>query len=70
MVKTTPILFVVCFLLLGATALAQEFEFYPGASYDSAIPTLKQVVGHAWGDEITSHAQTEQYLKALVAASP
>ena len=34
---------------------AGEFAFYPDAvDYDPAIPTLEQVVGHEWGDRITS----------------
>ncbi len=41
----------------------------PGVTYDPAIPTLQQVVGHATGEEITAHAQVEKYLQALVAAS-
>lgn len=59
-----------CVCLSVVVAQAQEFEFYPGASYDSAIPTLKQVVGHDWGEQITSHQQVERYLNALVNASP
>lgn len=61
---------IVCWCLWGSTAFAQEVEFYPGASYDPAIPTLKEVVGHAWGEQITSPHQVEQYLNALVKASP
>lgn len=58
-----------CLLLAGSVA-AQEFEYFPGAKYDPAIPTLKQVVGHAWGEKITMHHEAERYLKALDEASP
>jgi hypothetical protein len=68
--KTKCAILLWCFCLAMPAALAQEFEFYPGASYDPAIPTLKQVVGHAWGETITSPAQIERYLKALAQASP
>jgi hypothetical protein len=57
-------------LSLGQTgAMAQSFQFYPGASYDPAVPTLKQVVGHDWGEQITMHHQAERYLQALDQAS-
>ena len=35
-------------LLAGVPLAAQDFEFYPNASYDPAVPTLQQVVGHSW----------------------
>jgi len=57
-------------LLLAGAAVAQDFEFFPGAKYDPAIPTLRQVVGHANGDNITMHHEAERYLKALAAAAP
>ncbi len=49
-------------------AAAQPFA--PGVRYDTRIPTLKQVVGHDWGDEITSPDGITVYLKALNAAAP
>jgi len=60
----------VCLLLFVETVLAQDFEFYPGAKYNPQIPTLQQTVGHYWGEAITSHAQVEDYLRALDEASP
>jgi hypothetical protein len=44
--------------------------FAPGVTYDAAIPTLDQVNGHAWGAEVSAHADVEKYLKALAAAVP
>ena len=38
--------------------------------YDPRIPTLKQVVGHELGEEITSPGQIAAYLSALAAAAP
>ena len=52
---------------LGTTA---GFEFYPGAEYDAAVPTLDQVVGHKWAERITSPEEITQYLRALDKASP
>ncbi|HET7746941.1 MAG TPA: M14 metallopeptidase family protein, partial [Vicinamibacteria bacterium] len=45
-------------------------ELMPGARYDARIPPLKEVVGHDFGDEISSPDQITAYLKALAAASP
>lgn len=56
--------------LLVSPALAQGFEFFPGAQYDPAIPTLKQVVGHDFGEKITLHHEVERYLEALQKAAP
>jgi murein tripeptide amidase MpaA len=53
-----------------ASAMAQTYEYYPGATYDSNVPTLKQVVGHDWGEQITMHHEMERYLQTLVQASP
>jgi hypothetical protein len=62
------------FLLLAAGALAlsaqTRFEFWPGASYDSAIPTEKQVLGHDPGERIAPHREILQYMEALQAAAP
>ncbi len=46
-----------------------DFDFYPGATYKPDIPTLNQIVGHAWGEQITTHAEMERYLRALAAAA-
>ncbi|HKX29983.1 MAG TPA: M14 family metallopeptidase [Blastocatellia bacterium] len=47
----------------------QSFEFFPGAKYDPSIPTLKQVVGHEWGEKITMHHEAVAYLNALQQAA-
>ncbi len=49
---------------------AQGFEFYPGAKYDPAVPTMQSVSGHDWGEKISSHAEALRYVEALAAASP
>jgi len=53
-----------------AQAPAGKLEFMPGAQYDPAIPTLKQVTGHEWGEKITAHHDIERYIEALAKASP
>jgi len=52
-------------LLLVSSVLAQNFEFFPGAKYDPSIPTLKQVVGHDWGEKITMSHEAARYIQAL-----
>jgi hypothetical protein len=52
-------------------AQAQPLEpIWPGAKYDAAIPTLRQVVGHEPGMEITAPDQIGDYLQALAKAAP
>jgi hypothetical protein len=53
-----------------ALAAVLPADLYPTASYDPAIPTLTQVVGHAPGERITSPEQITRYLEALHAAAP
>src|ERR1039458_10093312 len=58
-------------LLAIAPLYAQKpFEFWPGTSYDSKIPTLHQVLGYDPGDRVTSHAGIVRYMEALAAAAP
>lgn len=56
--------------LVAAVALAALPEPRPGVTYDPAIPTLRQVVGHAPGEQISSPEQIAAYLKALAEAAP
>ncbi len=57
--------------IVGPSAsLAQSVEpLWPGAKYDPAIPTLKQVAGYESGEEISSPDQVAQYLRALATAA-
>ena len=45
-------------------------QLWPGARYDPAIPTFEQVLGHAPGERIVSHAELVEYVEALAAAAP
>ena len=62
----------VCLLVLSACAtFAQaKFEYWPGATYNPAVPTPAKVLGYDFGDRISSHANIVRYLKALAAAEP
>lgn len=68
--KRTLYLIIISVVLQTGLVNAQNFEYYPNARYDNAIPTLEQVVGHSWGEKITMHHEAVQYLKALTTASP
>jgi hypothetical protein len=59
-------------IMAGAifTDHAKAFEYIPGAEYDSAIPTVEQVLGYKSGDEITSPEDMIRYFEALEKASP
>lgn len=37
---------------------------------DTSIPTLADVLGYNWGEDVSSHAQIVQYIQALAAAAP
>jgi hypothetical protein len=53
-----------------AAALAVPSPVGPEIRYDPRIPTLKEVVGHDLGAEITSPDEITAYLKALAGAAP
>ncbi len=42
----------------------------PEVDADPAVPELEKVLGYAWGEDISSHAQIETYLRALAEAAP
>ena len=42
----------------------------PELQPDDKIPTLKEVVGHTWAEDVSSHAEIERYLHVLTAAAP
>ena len=69
MVRRVVFLFAVCLLPL-THGFGQGFEFYPGARYSEAIPSLKDVVGHSWGTEITAPSDVVRYLQSLSVATP
>src|SRR5688500_6313654 len=56
------------FSLLSVTTAAQGLS--PATQYDPAVPTLKAVVGHGPGEEITTPEQIARYLDALAKAVP
>ena len=51
-------------------ALLAAAPLVPDARYDARIPTLRQVVGHDLGEQITTPDGISAYLRALAAAAP
>lgn len=49
---------------------SQPAELAPGAIYDPQIPTLRQVLGHDYGEKITTPEEIVVYLRALNRAAP
>ena len=47
-----------------------KFEFWPGTTYDPAIPTIEKVLGYKPGERISSHANLMRYLETLASAAP
>lgn len=68
--KTSPLLLLIlalCFRTLTA-AESGYGTFFPGTRYDESIPSPAAVIGHGLGERITTHGESEIYLKALAAA--
>ena len=57
-------------LVSVSVGLSADEGLVPGTDYDPDIPTLKEVIGHDFGAEITAPHQIEDYLEALAAAAP
>ncbi|MFN3414655.1 MAG: M14 family zinc carboxypeptidase, partial [Thermoanaerobaculum sp.] len=56
--------------LWAAGVVASSLEVLPPASWDPAVPTIKQVLGYDWGDEISDPLQIQRYAEALAQAAP
>jgi hypothetical protein len=41
----------------------------PEVDADPKVPTLKEQIGHGWGEDISTHAEIERYIRALSAAA-
>jgi hypothetical protein len=56
--------------LLALQVAAPVVELAPGAIYDPRIPTIKQVLGHDFGEKITTPEEIAIYLRALHQSAP
>ena len=55
---------------LSAQATEEPKPFWPGAEYNSSVPSFEDALGHAPGERIVSHGELMQYFQALAAAAP
>ncbi len=65
----SPAVLLIALCLRVSVAHAQE-PLWPGAKYDPAVPTLKSIVGHDHGEQITTPDEAASYLQALQKAAP
>ena len=56
--------------IITSSVHAENFEFWPGAIYDSTVPTIEEVTGHLPGERVTRHADAIRYFDTLAAAYP
>ncbi|RLA34643.1 MAG: peptidase [Gammaproteobacteria bacterium] len=62
---------ILAFSLVAAVARAQDdFDFWPNANYDPAIPAVEDVLGYSPGERITWHRDAVRYFEALADAAP
>ncbi len=61
---------VLAIMLSTLTLNAQQAPWYPGSSYDPAIPTPGTVLGYDIGEYYTEHLQMIDYMRRLEGASP
>ena len=66
----TMIVIAVVFQAVNLANAQDNFEFWPNADYDPSIPTLEQVAGHDFGEEITAPSDIVRYFEALAEAAP
>lgn len=52
-------------LICPVASRAQQFEFFPGGTYDPAVPTPESVLGYPIGTYHTNYAGLERWLAAL-----
>ncbi|MBC6490215.1 M14 metallopeptidase family protein [Flavihumibacter stibioxidans] len=59
-------------MLLGLGAGAQELSYYlpSNVTYDPAVPTPEQVIGHHVGEWHVTHDRLVSYMRAIAAAAP
>jgi hypothetical protein len=53
------------FAILAPSTRAQRFEFFPGGTYDPAVPTPESVLGYQIGDYHTGYAGLERWIGAI-----
>ena len=59
----------VCLFMLPAFSVAQDEDLYPGGTYNKAIPTPLEIIGHRFGELHTFHWEMEDFILAVEKAS-
>ena len=59
-----------CLALMCAILSPAGAQEFPQAAYDPQIPTLKNVIGHTHGEDITSVPEIQEYFEALAETAP
>jgi len=67
--KKTAILLIL-FVLCPVLSFGQNFEWIPGATYNSSVPTPESVLGYEIGSYLTDHHQMDEYIHALAESAP
>jgi hypothetical protein len=70
--KSLLSLIILFFLILSWPIISQEkaFEFWPGGTYDSNIPTPESVLGYQLGDHYSYYHEMSDYIKILEKSTP
>jgi hypothetical protein len=57
-------------VLIGERTFAQSFEWFPGGTYDPAVPSPESVLGFPLASRPARYEEVVRYIKALADASP
>ena len=59
------LVFAILVASFASTIQAETMDFWPGASYEAAVPTIEVVTGHESGERITRHADVVRYFASI-----
>jgi len=68
--RLDPIRALLPLILLTVGLEAQAEEWFGHSSFDPAVPTMEEVLGHAPGEQISSPEQIQRYFQALAESQP
>jgi len=57
------------FFLVPLGVQGQDFDWFPGGTYDPSVPTPASFLGYEIGDDFTPHHRLKAYLEAVAQAS-
>ncbi len=60
-----------CSALIAPATLAEDnYDMWPGTSYNQNIPTHSEILGYKIGENVTSHSDMLRFMEALERAAP